>query len=154
VRQLEQHPLDSEAREKLALIYADHYQRLDLAVDQLEQLIQQPNQPQRQVTRWLNLLADLQIKRAHDLDAAKRSLDRVIEMFPGSASAEQARLRLAHLKLELAARKRHRGEAGTYEQNLGCRKPSATLSATTPKKRNLPRADRPAVAREEGEDQT
>src|ERR1051325_11038673 len=29
VRHLEQHPLDSEAREELALLYAGHYQRLD-----------------------------------------------------------------------------------------------------------------------------
>src|SRR5690348_18087515 len=54
---LEQHPLDTEAREKLAVIYADHYHRLDMATDELEQLIQQPNQPSRLVVRWLNLLA-------------------------------------------------------------------------------------------------
>ena len=35
VRHLEQHPQDTDAREQLAIIYADHYQRLDLAADQL-----------------------------------------------------------------------------------------------------------------------
>ena len=30
-KHLEQHPLDTEIREKLAILYADHYQRLDLA---------------------------------------------------------------------------------------------------------------------------
>src|SRR5947209_6919354 len=35
VKHLEVHPLDSEIREKLAMIYAQHYQRLDLATDQL-----------------------------------------------------------------------------------------------------------------------
>src|SRR5262249_45381552 len=45
VKHLEEHPLDSEVREKLALIYAEHYQRLDLATEQLEQLLQEPNQP-------------------------------------------------------------------------------------------------------------
>src|SRR5437899_8903275 len=44
VKHLEQHPFDSEVREKLALLYAGHYQRLDLAIGELEQLIQQPNQ--------------------------------------------------------------------------------------------------------------
>src|SRR5258706_1331280 len=62
VKHLEEHPLDTEAREKLALIYADHYSRLDLASDQLEQMIAQPNQPGRLVVHWLNLLAALQIR--------------------------------------------------------------------------------------------
>ena len=30
VKQLEQHPLDTEVRERLALVYANHYHRLDL----------------------------------------------------------------------------------------------------------------------------
>ena len=67
VKHLEQHPLDIEAREKLAIIYADHYGRLDLATDQLEQLIQEPNQPAKLVVHWLNLLADLQIRGGADL---------------------------------------------------------------------------------------
>jgi len=37
VKHLEQHPLDTEARERLAVIYADHYKRLDLATGELEQ---------------------------------------------------------------------------------------------------------------------
>src|SRR5262249_15471210 len=40
VKHLEQHPLDTDARERLAVIYADHYQRLDLAAAELEQMIQ------------------------------------------------------------------------------------------------------------------
>lgn len=120
VRQLEQHPLDSETREKLALIYADHYQRLDLAADQLEQLIQQPNQSPRQVSRWLNLLADLQIKHAQDFESARATLHRVIALFPRSAWAETAQQRLAHLKLELRGQQRASAvKLGTYEQSLG-----------------------------------
>ena len=42
VKHLEQHPLDTEARERLAVIYADHYGRLDLAAGELEQMIGQP----------------------------------------------------------------------------------------------------------------
>src|SRR5882762_3364103 len=53
VRHLEQHPLDAEVREKLAVLYVDHYQRLDLAADQLEQLIEQPSQPMRLIAHWL-----------------------------------------------------------------------------------------------------
>src|SRR5262249_35811133 len=59
VKHLEQHPLDTEAREKLAVLYVDHYHRLDLAAAELEQLIAEPNQPDKLVVHWLNLLADL-----------------------------------------------------------------------------------------------
>src|SRR5437879_3504208 len=62
VKHLEKHPLDMEAREKLAILYADHYRRLDLATSELEQMIAQPNQPSRMVNHLLNLLADLQVR--------------------------------------------------------------------------------------------
>ena len=58
VKHLEQHPLDTEVREKLAVIYANHYKRLDLATLELNQLIEEPNQPVKRVAHWLNLLAD------------------------------------------------------------------------------------------------
>jgi len=53
VKHLEGHPLDSHVRERLAVLYAGHYQRMDLATEQLEQLIQQPKQPAKQVVKWL-----------------------------------------------------------------------------------------------------
>jgi len=68
VKHLEQHPLDTEVREKLAILYADHYQRLDMATGELEQLIEEPNQPSKRVAHWLNLLADLQIRHGADYD--------------------------------------------------------------------------------------
>ncbi len=124
VQQLEQHPLDSEAREKLAMIYAEHYHRMDLATDQLEQLILQPNQPMRQVARWSNLLADLQIRQSRDSASASRTLARVAEMFPGTAAAVQAQQRQAHLKLELKGQEQADPtvKLGTYEQNIGLKK--------------------------------
>jgi tetratricopeptide (TPR) repeat protein len=48
-KHLEEHPLDTEAREKLAVIYADHFGRLDMASMQLDDLIACPNQPARLV---------------------------------------------------------------------------------------------------------
>ena len=120
VKHLEAHPLDSEAREKLALIYADHYQRLDLATDQLEQLIQQPDQPAKQVVHWLNLLAHLQIKHANDLAAARQALQRIIDQYPGLAAAENAQRRLDILRLELKGKEKSQAVAlGSYEQNIG-----------------------------------
>ncbi|HWH72080.1 MAG TPA: hypothetical protein VNT26_22145, partial [Candidatus Sulfotelmatobacter sp.] len=79
VKHLAEHPLDTEVREKLAAIYADHYGRLDLASDQLEQLIECPNQPARLIVRWLNLLADIQIRCGADYDTVRQTLQRIID---------------------------------------------------------------------------
>src|SRR5262245_5464081 len=124
VRHLEQHPFDSAAREKLALIYAEHYQRFDLATQELEQLIDQPNQPTKQIVHFLNLLADLQIKHVNDMVAAAQTLQRIVDRYPGSAPAENARRRIALLKLETKADDKSQPiRLGTYEKNLGLKKP-------------------------------
>jgi len=120
VKHLEEHPQDTEAREKLALIYFDHYGRLDLATDQLEQMIQQPNQPAKLVVRWLNLLADLQIRAGADYTTIHETLQRIVDRDPNLAAAEMARHRQALLKLELKANEKREGvKLGTYEQNIG-----------------------------------
>ena len=120
VAHLEQHPLDSAAREELALLYANHHQRLDLATDQLEQLIQQPHQPARQVVHWLHTLADLQVKHTGDYDLARQTLERVIDLYPDGAAAGIARTRIAHLKLELRGQtKSQQLKIGTYEHLFG-----------------------------------
>jgi tetratricopeptide (TPR) repeat protein len=120
VKHLMQHPLDTEVREKLAIIYADHYQRLDLAAGELEQLIEQPNQPSKRVAHWLNLLADLQVRHGADYDTVRGTLEKIVDRFPDLAVAEMARTRLGHLKTEL---KGHQAtpdvKLGVYEQNLG-----------------------------------
>jgi len=123
VRHLEQHPLDMEVREKLAALYADHYARLDLAVNELEQMIQQPNQPHRLVVHWLNLLADLQIRLGADYDTVRGTLERVIELDPGLAAAQLARKRIDLLKLELKSKQAKQAvKLGTYEQNIGLKR--------------------------------
>jgi tetratricopeptide (TPR) repeat protein len=120
VKHLEDHPLDTEARERLAVIYAEHYQRLDMATDELEQLIQQPNQPSRLVVRWLNLLADLQIRGGADFETVRATVQRIIDRDPKAAAAYVAQNRLATLKLELKAQQKNQAvKLGSYEQNIG-----------------------------------
>ena len=120
VKQLEQHPLDTEVREQLAVLYADHYQRLDLATSELEQLIASPNQPPKRVAHWLNLLADLQVRHGADYDTVHQTLEKIVERFPDWAAAEMARSRLNRLKLELKGQaQRATVKLGVYEQNLG-----------------------------------
>jgi tetratricopeptide (TPR) repeat protein len=120
VEHLQTHPLDTEAREKLAIIYADYYGRLDMATDQLEQLITMPNQPQRLVVHWLNLLADIQVRCGAGFDTVQNTLQAIVDRYPTFAAADQARKRLALLKLEIKAREKSEDvKLGTYEQNIG-----------------------------------
>ena len=123
VEHLERFPADMEARERLALLYAEHYQRLDLAADQIEQIIAQPGQPMKNVAHCLNLLADIHVKHAADYDSARVALDRIIELYPKFAVAENARQRIAHLRLELKAHENKEAvKIGDYEQNIGLKR--------------------------------
>jgi tetratricopeptide (TPR) repeat protein len=127
VKHLELHPLDTEARERLAVIYTDHYKRLDLATDQLEQLIQEPHQPAKLVVHWLNLLADLQVRSGADYETIRQTLQRIVDRDPNFAGAEIARHRLALLKLELKAKDKSQAvKLGSYEQNIGLKQGSGT----------------------------
>lgn len=113
VRHLEQHPQDTGAREQLAIAYARHYQRLDLATLELNQLIGQAGQSAKKIARWLNLLADLQIQGQADYDTVCETLEQIQERFPETAAATQAQSRLNRLKLEL------RGQQGARRPNPG-----------------------------------
>ena len=122
VKHLEQHPLDTEAREELAKIYANYYQRLDMATIELNQLIETPNQPAKKVAHWLNLLADLQVRHGADYETVRGTLERIIERFPNLAAGEMARTRLGKLKLEFKGQQQTSGvKLGDYEQNIGLR---------------------------------
>ncbi len=120
IKRLEDFPADNEAREKLATLYAGHYQRLDLAEEQLEQLITSPNQPSKQVVHWLNLMADLQIKATGDVSRARQTLHRITELFPKTAFAENALNRIAYLNLETRSQQKSQAvKLGSYDKYLG-----------------------------------
>ncbi len=120
VAHLQNHPLDGEAREKLAIIYADHYHRMDMAADQFEQLITHPNQPQKRVVYFVNRLADLQIRHGENYDTVRATLQRILDLYPNTAPAEVAANRIALLKLELKGKEKISDvKMGTYEQDIG-----------------------------------
>ncbi len=125
VKHLEKHPLDTHAREKLAVIYAGHYHRLDLALDQFEQLVQQPNQPAKNVVRWLNQMADLQVQENAEFNQIRDTLKRIMDLYPDQAAGETARRRIETLRLEMRSKDKHRQvQLGTYEQNIGLKQNS------------------------------
>jgi outer membrane protein assembly factor BamD (BamD/ComL family) len=120
VAHLAEHPYDDDAREKLAILYARYYRRLELATDQLEQLIGSPSQPSRQVVHWLNLLADLQLELNADPAEARTTIQRIVDLYPKTAAADTAVNRIAYLKLELRGKQQSQAiKLGSYEQNIG-----------------------------------
>lgn len=124
VAKLERHPTDNDAREKLAMIYAGHFQRLDLAIDQLEQLVSAPKQSGKEVARWLNVMADLQLKLGADYDTIRATLQRVIDLFPELAAAQMARQRIELLRLELKGKEKSQVvKLGSYEKDIGLKNP-------------------------------
>jgi tetratricopeptide (TPR) repeat protein len=121
--QLAAHPLDAEARERLAMIYAEELGTPELAAQELEVLIGQPARPPRLVARWLHLLADVQLHRLGNVDAARAALERIAQRFPGTALAENAQHRLDCLSVELAGKKTSRTlRLGSYEDDLGLKR--------------------------------
>ncbi|MBM3875828.1 MAG: hypothetical protein FJ386_03800 [Verrucomicrobia bacterium] len=142
VERLQHYPSDWEAREELALIYADHYQRLDLALDQLEQLIAAPHQPQKQVVRWLNRAADLNLRIGRDPAAARAAHARIVALFPGSPAAvraEEAIIALADAKAPDAAKAKATAEEFIdYAARAGLKRKEQEPGANAPRVRGLP----------------
>ena len=120
VKHLEQHPHDTEVREKLATIYARDFQRLDLATLELEQLINEPKHKPKQVAAWLNLLANFQVELGADVPTVTATLEEIAARFPDSPMAEIAQRRLARISLELQSKKETPSvKLGVYEQDIG-----------------------------------
>jgi len=122
VKHLAQHPQDTDVREKLAVVYADHYKRLDLAVGELAQMINTPHQPPKRVAHWLTVLANLQIRHGADYDLVRQTLQKIVDAFPDLPVAQSAQSRINHLKLEfkgLAKEETPGVKLGVYEQNIG-----------------------------------
>jgi len=120
VQHLQNHPLDTEVRERLAIIYARHYQRFDLATGELEHLISLRGQPGRNVIRWVNLLADLKVEHGDSYESIRDTIQRIADLVPGSAAANAAQSRIAHLKLELKRREKSQTiRLGSYDQDIG-----------------------------------
>jgi tetratricopeptide (TPR) repeat protein len=101
VAHLDAHPLDHQARERLAIIYMRDYGRLDFATEQIEQMIAMPGESPRHVARWLNMLADLQVEATGKTELAEATLRRIIELFPNQSQAQMAEDRIASIALEL-----------------------------------------------------
>jgi hypothetical protein len=96
------HPHDTAAREKLIDIYAWEQHQAQPARDQIELILQSRHLTPRELGRYLNLLADVEIKVAGDERSARTALQRIIDTVPDSAPAHQAANRLRFIPREMA----------------------------------------------------
>ena len=120
VEHLQNYPADAEAREELATLYANEYGRMDLASDQLEQLIISPGASPKEVAHWLNMLVDFHVRVDQDRAAARAALQRISALYPNSAVAGLAQSRLAYLDGELRRNSKSQVlKLGSYEENVG-----------------------------------
>lgn len=117
--QLDWHPEDWDARERLALLYSAELNDPTAAREQLEVLLGQANVPDRKVAEWLNKLADIEIAMGDPL-AARMALDRLMSRLPATSHAEHALLRRDKLGIEIRGqRPTPTLKLGEYEQNIG-----------------------------------
>jgi hypothetical protein len=125
VKHLADHPNDTEAREKLAVIYATEFHRLDMATMELRQLIEEPNHSPKETCRWLNLLATLQISAGADESIVRETLSLIVKSFPKISQAQLAARRIAQLPNEYRQLKQTPSvKLGVYEQNQGLNRKS------------------------------
>ncbi|MBG89830.1 MAG: hypothetical protein CMO80_23435 [Verrucomicrobiales bacterium] len=90
VAHLHEHPNDWDTREKLAIIYLEHYQNVACAVEELEKMINGRGASREDCCRWLHMMADWQSRHARNPEAAHAALDRIIRRYPGTSWAHQA----------------------------------------------------------------
>lgn len=120
-KQLNLFPQDLEGHMMLASIQAEKLGDVEAAENTVMHFCSQPGHAPRSLVFALYSLADWHLAINKDADAARRALEKVIEMLPGTEFEPGARQRIAHLgdpaAMELVAGKMFHVPAGI--QNLG-----------------------------------
>jgi tetratricopeptide (TPR) repeat protein len=121
--QVQAFPGNTEARSELVRMLAEDLADTDSARAQINTAMAVPHQSPRQISRWMNLLATIEIRQGHNLEGARRALQRIIDQFPESAVAETAHQRMDGLATELKGTgERREVHLGTYEKDLGLKR--------------------------------
>jgi len=98
---LKRNPNDIPSREALAKLLAEQLGKVDLALEQMELLLDMPQKTEKQAAAWLNLMAVWQMRFHHDAKAAQKLWERLLEDYPNTVDAFTAQRRLAFLKQEI-----------------------------------------------------
>ncbi len=105
VEQLKQDPNDIMAREKLARVFAGPLGQVQLAVEQIELLLEMPGQSATKTAEWLGLMASWLIDLQGESEAAQNILERLIHEFPQTPQAFAAQRRLSFMRVKPIGRK-------------------------------------------------
>ena len=97
VETLKLNPADVPTREKLAHVLADELDNPGQAIDQIESLLELPNQPRDKMAGWLAQIAAWEIRRGADRQVVRRRLELLLREHPSSVHALSARRRLEML---------------------------------------------------------
>jgi len=93
-------PDNVSARERLARLLAEHLDKPERGIEQVNLLLDMPDQPDTRRAEWLGLLAAWHIRHLHDTDTGRKLLERLMREFPQSAQAFAARRRIWLLDTE------------------------------------------------------
>ncbi len=95
--QLQKSPDDFEGQLLTAQIQAENLRDLVAATATVEQLLTQPKHSPSQISRALNALSEWQLSLGRDREAAKATLQRLVDRFPGTAMALRTAQRVARM---------------------------------------------------------
>ena len=96
-KQLEQFPGDFEGHTMLATIQMEDLKDLPAAQATLNEFLELPDRAPNEMAAALHLLADWQLQFGRDAQAAIGSLQRIVQLYPGTPFAHAAEQRIAHL---------------------------------------------------------
>ena len=91
---LKSDPNNVAARDRLARLFAEHLDQPGLGLEQVDLLLDMPDQPEARRAEWLGLLAAWHIRYLHDTNTGRKALERLIREFPQSPQALAARRRI------------------------------------------------------------
>ena len=129
LKHLAAHPHDSDVREKLAIIYARDFKRLDLATMELTTLINESRHSPRQIAGWLNLLANFQVDLGADIATVRDTLQKIVASFPDLPLAQVTQRRLARLESEFKGQNRTKSPGSQNRRLRAEYRPQIRLTA-------------------------
>lgn len=97
---LRKNPNDIASREALARLMAEQLEKVDMALEQMELLLDMTLKTPKQAATWLSLMAAWHIRFRHDDQAAMRILERLVRDYPQTQEAFTAQRRLSFLRHE------------------------------------------------------
>ena len=104
IEQLTRNPNHVVDREKLARLLAEPLGKVDVAIEQLELLVQMSDQIEAKRAEWLSMIATWQMKLQQNESASLETLERIVREFPHTPQAFAAHRRISLHKAEAAAR--------------------------------------------------